>query len=48
MMEFDKKIYSLNVGSFIFFSSFKISFINSSQNSNGDFLLLVLAFDGSG
>ena len=34
--------------SFIFFSSFLIAFINSSQNSNHVFLSLVFAFIGSG
>ena len=37
----------LNICSFIFFLSLSISFINSSRNSNGDFLRLIFTFDGS-
>ena len=41
-----QKQYSLNICLFIFLS-FKISFTNSWRNSNGDFLYLAFAFDGS-
>ena len=47
-MEFDEKKCSLNIRSFIIFSSFLVSFINSVFSSNGNFLRFIFALDGFG
>ena len=47
-MEFDEKKCSLNICSFLIFSSFLVSFINSLCSTNGNFLRFIFTLDGFG